>query len=137
MKKFEIRTQISAGGQYCGDFCKAMFNGDGEEIKHIYCGLFTDYEGSHRLRIEGEDVLRHSLCVQKTKYTKSITTIDSELLSDAIKKRGLSLEKLAKQVGCGKNTIANWMKNRCYPSQDNLNKIANVLNISADDLILE
>lgn len=49
------------------------------------------------------------------------------------KKRGLSLKKLAREAGLAENSIYDWKKST--PKADNLQKVANVLNVSTDYLL--
>ncbi|MEY8295002.1 helix-turn-helix domain-containing protein [Limosilactobacillus caviae] len=49
------------------------------------------------------------------------------------KKRGWSLQKVAEEAGIGINSIYRW--NTKVPSTQSLNKVANVLNVSADYLL--
>jgi hypothetical protein len=135
--KYSINTIISIDKKYCGDFCPAMLNGEGEEHKHIYCGLFTDFEGNHRLKLDGENVLRHSLCIQKTRDKKNVIILNLDLTRKAMKAKGFNIQSLAKKMRCGKNTIGGWLNKRTYPTQPHLYKLAETLEISVNDLILD
>lgn len=49
--------------------------------------------------------------------------------------KGLSQNKLASMVGVNQTTIARWESQEIAPSIDNVEDVANVLNISLPDLI--
>lgn len=58
-------------------------------------------------------------------------TIDR--IKDLAKKRGWSLQKVAEKAGIGINSIYRW--NTKVPSTQSLNKVAEVLGVSADYLL--
>lgn len=49
------------------------------------------------------------------------------------KKRGISLKTLAREAGLAENSIYDWKKST--PKADNLQKVADVLNVSTDYLL--
>lgn len=49
------------------------------------------------------------------------------------KKRGISLKNLAREAGLAENSIYDWKKST--PKADNLQKVADVLNVSTDYLL--
>lgn len=51
------------------------------------------------------------------------------------KAKGLSQKKLAKKLEVARNTVGNWEKEVCMPSIDNIIAIADVLEISLDELV--
>ena len=54
-------------------------------------------------------------------------------IKDLAKKRGWSLQKVAEKAGIGINSIYRW--NTKVPSTQSLNKVAEVLGVSADYLL--
>ncbi len=51
------------------------------------------------------------------------------------KAKGLSQEKLAGKLKVARNTVGNWEKEVCMPSIDKIIAIADVLEISLDELV--
>ncbi|RHW46122.1 XRE family transcriptional regulator [Bombilactobacillus bombi] len=60
-----------------------------------------------------------------------MTTLDR--IKKLAKQRGWSLQKLAEKAELGKNSIYRW--NTKVPSTASLQKVANVLNVSIEDLL--
>ena len=64
-----------------------------------------------------------------------------QLLAENMKKyrkiMGLSQMALAERIGCSTTLIGNIETNRRFPSADNINRIANSLNVKVSDLFTE
>ena len=51
------------------------------------------------------------------------------------KKNGISQEKLAEQIGVSRQTISNWELGETSPNSEQLLLLANILNVSLDELL--
>lgn len=59
----------------------------------------------------------------------------AERLKELRKQSHLTQVELAKQLGIGQSSYADWERGKKKPTQDNLIKIAQVLNVSVDYLV--
>ena len=59
----------------------------------------------------------------------------AERIKEIRKAKGMSQEKLAEKLVVKRNTVANWEQEVCMPSVDNIIAIADVAEISLDELV--
>lgn len=57
------------------------------------------------------------------------------LLKELLKTRGVKQNWLASKIGVSQVTLSNWVKDKSNPSQKNLEKLSEVLNVSIKELI--
>ena len=68
-------------------------------------------------------------------FTEYKIDLFPENLKKAIKAKGFSQSRLAKQANLPLETISKWVRGKSFPRLDSLVLIANVLEISIDDLL--
>jgi len=59
------------------------------------------------------------------------------LLKELLKSKGLKQKWLASKLGVSEVTVSNWCSSKSIPSQKNLKKLSEILNVSTKDLIFE
>lgn len=57
------------------------------------------------------------------------------MLKDLIKTRGVKQRFIASKLGVSEVTVSNWVKEKSVPSQKNLEKLSEILNIPIKELI--
>lgn len=57
------------------------------------------------------------------------------LLKELFKSKGIKQKWLASKLGVSEVTVSNWVKEKSNPSQKNLEKISEILNISMKELV--
>lgn len=57
------------------------------------------------------------------------------LLKELLKTKGVKQNWLASKIGVSQVTLSNWVKDKSNPSQKNLEKLSEVLNVSIKELI--
>lgn len=68
-------------------------------------------------------------------FTEYKIDLFPENLKKAIKAKGFSQSRLAKQANLPLETISKWVRGKSFPRLDSLVLIANVLEISIDELL--
>lgn len=75
----------------------------------------------------------------KGKQGQDVSIQESTSLGEKIRSRRIEMnmtqEYLAEKVGVSRQAISKWESGKSYPSTSNLIAIANLLNVSSDDLI--
>ncbi len=61
--------------------------------------------------------------------------IFAERLKELRKERGLSLEKLAAQIGVTDTAVMKWEQNKCDPTASNVKQIALFFGVTSDYLL--
>lgn len=67
---------------------------------------------------------------------KELIEIKSEILKSARITKGLKQDELAKEVFTTRQTISNWENGKKIPTLENINRLAEILDISIEDLIV-
>ncbi|PHS52810.1 MAG: hypothetical protein COB01_06385 [Lutibacter sp.] len=57
------------------------------------------------------------------------------LLKELLKSKGVKQNWLAQRIGVSTVTMSNWVKGKSHPSQKNLMKLCEVLNVHLNDLV--
>jgi len=57
------------------------------------------------------------------------------LLKDLLKTRGVKQKWLSQKIGVSEVTVSNWVMEKSTPSQKNLEKLCELLNVSSHELI--
>lgn len=57
------------------------------------------------------------------------------LLKELFKSKGIKQKWLASKLGVSQVTVSNWVKEKSNPSQKNLEKMSEILNISMKELV--
>lgn len=68
-------------------------------------------------------------------FTEYKIDLFPENLKKAIKAKGFSQSRLAKQANLPLETVSKWVRGKSFPRLDSLVLIANVLEISIDELL--
>ena len=68
-------------------------------------------------------------------FTEYKIDLFPENLKKAIKAKGFTQSRLAEQANLPLETISKWVRSKSFPRLDSLVLIANVLEISIDDLL--
>lgn len=75
----------------------------------------------------------------KINYTftrrKTLIFFKDMLLKELFKSKGIKQKWLASKLGVSEVTVSNWVKEKSNPSQKNLEKISEILNISMKELV--
>lgn len=57
------------------------------------------------------------------------------LLKELFKSKGIKQKWLAEKLGVSEVTVSNWVKEKSYPSEKNLAKLCDILNVPLNQVI--
>jgi transcriptional regulator with XRE-family HTH domain len=63
--------------------------------------------------------------------------LNIELVNDKLEQLGLSQAKLAEEIGVSREIVSKWLKNLKFPRPDKLLKLASILNLAYNEIIIK